>query len=310
MNRDDTTRAARAKAFTLYEGTRTPHRSCGIALAETFGRRTTPYQSLRRGGITGCGECGAVIGGRLVLGELLGDPDPTGGVTQELRAAMVDFEAKVRGRLDRGDAPGDSLVCNTLTGQFPEFRSAERAAFCTAIATEVAGTVAEVALDHGAELTIAPIPLTHRPYTAADRDAAIAVCRSTVPTYVRPHEVADFEGFLDKLEGYDCRYVVVEDADAEIVAVGGVAIEDDHATLCWGLVHAERHGTGLGRWLLEVRLGWLRKDADVERVELCTTQHTQGFFAHFGFEVVAVDKDHFAPGLDRYDMVLDVSRGA
>ena len=156
MTPDDTAKAARDRAFTLYEGKVTPHRSCGIALAETFGRPTAPYQSLRRGGITGCGECGAVVGGRLVLGELLGDPDPTGPVTPALRGAMVDFEAKVRARLDRGDAPGEDLVCNTLTGQFEAFRSPERAAFCTAIAAEVAGTVAEVALDHGAEVSIDP----------------------------------------------------------------------------------------------------------------------------------------------------------
>ncbi len=157
MNRDETIEAARTTAQTLYEGKVTPHRSCGIALAETFGRATGPYQSLRRGGITGCGECGAVVGGRLVLGELLGDPDPTGGVTPALRGAMVDFEAKVRARLDRAVAPGDDIICNTLTGQFAEFRSPERAAFCTDIAATVAATVAEVAVDHGGEVDISPV---------------------------------------------------------------------------------------------------------------------------------------------------------
>ena len=105
-----------------------------------------------------------------------------------------------------------------------------------------------------------------------------------------------------------CRYVVVEDAGGEVVAVGGVAVEGDKATLCWGLVHADHHGTGLGRWLLELRLGWLRDDPAVRRVDLCTTQHAFGFFAHFGFEVVAEERDHFAPGLDRIDMVLALER--
>ena len=82
---------ARWKAFGLYEGVRTPHRSCGIAIAETFGLPTASYQSLRRGGITGAGECGAIVAGRLVLGELLGDPDPNGPVTAALRAAMVEY---------------------------------------------------------------------------------------------------------------------------------------------------------------------------------------------------------------------------
>jgi len=79
--------AARDKAFVLYEGVRTPHRSCGIALAETFGLATPAYQALRRGGITGQGACGAIRAGEQVLGELLGDPDPIGAVTPALRAA-------------------------------------------------------------------------------------------------------------------------------------------------------------------------------------------------------------------------------
>src|SRR5450432_4011904 len=49
--------AARGKAFTLYEGVLVPHRSCGIAIAETFGLPTRAYQVLRRGGITGKGPC-------------------------------------------------------------------------------------------------------------------------------------------------------------------------------------------------------------------------------------------------------------
>src|ERR1700754_3390672 len=78
-------RAAHDKAFVLYEGVRVPHRSCGIAIAETFGFRSRPYQALRRGGIAGKGPCGAIRAGEHVLGELLGDPDPAGAVTTELR---------------------------------------------------------------------------------------------------------------------------------------------------------------------------------------------------------------------------------
>jgi hypothetical protein len=42
------------------------------------------------------------VAGRLVLGELLGDPDPTGPVTSALRAALVDYEAAVTSRADVG----------------------------------------------------------------------------------------------------------------------------------------------------------------------------------------------------------------
>src|ERR1700749_2706761 len=84
--------AVRDKAFALYEGVRVPHRSCGIAIAETFDLPTRSYQALRRGGITGKGACGAIRAGEQVLGELLGDPDPTGQVTPELRAAVTWYQ--------------------------------------------------------------------------------------------------------------------------------------------------------------------------------------------------------------------------
>src|ERR1043165_6128223 len=84
--------AARDKAFTLYEGVHTPHRSCGIALAETFNLPTPAYQALRRGGITGKGSCGAIRAGEQVLGELVGDPDPTGSVTPQLRPPISWFQ--------------------------------------------------------------------------------------------------------------------------------------------------------------------------------------------------------------------------
>lgn len=134
------------RARLLYDGVETPHRSCGIALAETFGVETRPYQALRRGGITGCGECGAIKAGELILGELLGDPDPTGPVTDALRIAAVRYRALWQTRLERGDAPGDSIVCNDLTGQFADFRSPERHAFCTRLVATVAGCIAQ-ALD-------------------------------------------------------------------------------------------------------------------------------------------------------------------
>lgn len=132
-----------ARARRLYDGVETPHRSCGIALAETFGVEPRPYQALRRGGITGCGECGAIKAGELILGELLGDPDPTGPVTEHLRRAAVRYRELWLERVERG-AVTDSIVCNDLTGQFAEFRSPERHAFCTNLVAAVAGCVAQV----------------------------------------------------------------------------------------------------------------------------------------------------------------------
>ena len=153
---------ARRHAFVLYEGKTVAHRSCGIALAETFGLPTRPYQALRRGGITGEGECGAMKAGELVLGELLGDPDPRGAVTQALREAIAEYQADIRGRLAAAgilpapDAP--DIRCNTLTRPRGDFMGEARKSMCTNIAAEVAEATAAAALRHGARVAVPDLP--------------------------------------------------------------------------------------------------------------------------------------------------------
>jgi len=146
--------ALREKARVLYEGKRVAHRSCGIALAETFGVGTRPYQALRGGGISGEGSCGAVQAGRLILGELFGDPEPTGAVTPSLRGAMARYDAEIARR-----SPGlERATCKALTGRFPVFQSEERLQSCTGIAALVAEVLAETIARFGGSLPSAEVP--------------------------------------------------------------------------------------------------------------------------------------------------------
>jgi hypothetical protein len=155
MTRAEIVAAFREKARVLYEGKVTPHRSCGIALAEAFDTGTRPYQALRRGGLTGEGQCGAIVAGQLLLGELLGDPDPTGPPRPELREAMATYRAEVARRVNTGGAA--TQICNDLVSRFPVFQSEERALFCTDIAATIAEIVAEIALARGVTLNPTPI---------------------------------------------------------------------------------------------------------------------------------------------------------
>ena len=141
---DSAAEVASAIGERLYAGEQVAHRSCGIAIAETFGRETPTYQALRRGGLTGCGECGAIVAGKLVLGELYGDSSPVAPATEALKRCAIRYERLIEARLERREAPGTDRVCNTLTGQFESFKSHERHEFCTRIASMVAGAVAEV----------------------------------------------------------------------------------------------------------------------------------------------------------------------
>ncbi len=153
---------ARRTTYILYEGRRVAHRSCGIALAETFGLPTRPYQALRKGGITGEGECGAIKAGELILGELLGDPDPTGKITDALRDAAQLYRRLWRERLDLG--PGGqrsggeiTVICNDLTAPLGDFHGSARHEFCTRLAAGVAAIVCETLLRMGMPVRVVSI---------------------------------------------------------------------------------------------------------------------------------------------------------
>ncbi len=150
---------ARRTAFVLYEGRETPHRSCGIALAETFGLPTASYQSFRRGGITGEGPCGAIQAGGVVLGEILGDPDPTGPVTPALKKAMEAYHRRWKESLFSGESSPD-IVCNHLTEPLGDFKGEARHGFCTHLVATVAAIVAEIAIEQGAPISVTPLPPT------------------------------------------------------------------------------------------------------------------------------------------------------
>lgn len=157
---DPCIKQARKKAFILYEGREVPHRSCGISIAETFGRATQPYQALRKGGLTGLGECGAIKAGELVLGEFLGDPEPSGGVTPALREAALRYRALWEERLfakKESDLEHPCIACHHLTAPFEDFRGEARKNFCTRLATQVAHSVAEVLVEAKSDFSIEPI---------------------------------------------------------------------------------------------------------------------------------------------------------
>lgn len=136
--------SARERAATLYRGETVEHHSCGATLAVVFGVSPRPYQSLRRGGITGERFCGSIRGGELLLGELLGDPEPTGSVTPALREAITWYQEQIPERFDRGQSP--DYICNNLTAPRGDFHGPERTGFCTDLTAEVAALTLEAIL--------------------------------------------------------------------------------------------------------------------------------------------------------------------
>lgn len=151
-----------------------------------------------------------------------------------------------------------------------------------------------------------PLSVNVRPWRREDLAAGLDLFDSNVPRFFAPSERQDFIGFV---EATDDPYFVLEDAAGNVVGCGGFgrAEHDPSAVvLCWGMVRSDLHGRGLGDLLLRMRLDRIASDPTHRIVEIETTQHSQGFFARYGFAEKRSVADGFAPGMDLVEMTLEL----
>ena len=144
-----------------------------------------------------------------------------------------------------------------------------------------------------------------RPYQPEDKDSCIEIFMSNTPQYFGVDEADEFRQFLETLP---CAYFVATQ-DNEIVACGGHGYHGKKETmvLCWGMVHADLHKQGLGKFMLIERLKQIYKDFGPTVVQIDTSQHSQGFFERYGFQVREISENYFDAGLHRVDMQLELN---
>ncbi|MCX6068590.1 MAG: GNAT family N-acetyltransferase [Chloroflexi bacterium] len=71
------------------------------------------------------------------------------------------------------------------------------------------------------------------------------------------------------------------------------------------MVQKSLHKQGIGTFLLRKRIQAILLANPNAHVIIDTSQHSQSFFAQFGFQVIATRENYYAPGLHRVDMELD-----
>lgn len=152
--------------------------------------------------------------------------------------------------------------------------------------------------------------ITIRPYTPQDKQLLIAVFKSNMPLYFADEELPLFTTFLDRDATERGPYSVIC-KNGEPVGCGGIALNEPtiytnepHVIMTWGMVHNSFHKHGLGKQLLLHRIEQARELYPGIKIALGTTQHTYTFFEKYGFKTVCYEKDHWAAGLDLYQMEL------
>jgi len=145
-----------------------------------------------------------------------------------------------------------------------------------------------------------------RRYRPTDRKAVLAAFRTNVPDHFPASEEAWLRSALDEPDGPF--FVAVE--GEEVVAFGGYELSEFYhlGTLVFGLVRADRHGTGIGRALLNYRLLHMAgRKLRPRYVTVDTHPHTAGFFQRCGFQEIARWPGGYRSGRDRVDLRFELS---
>lgn len=145
-----------------------------------------------------------------------------------------------------------------------------------------------------------------RRYRRGDKKAVLAAFRTNVPDHFPASEESWLRACLAEPDGP--LFVVMD--DKELIGFGGYELSEFYhlGTLVFGLVRADRHGTGIGRMLLHHRLRHMAKRTLRPRyVTVDTHPHTAGFFMRCGFVEMARWPGGYRSGRDRVDLRFELT---
>jgi GNAT superfamily N-acetyltransferase len=152
-----------------------------------------------------------------------------------------------------------------------------------------------------------------RRYRPSDRKQVLAAFRTNVPDHFPASEESWLRACLDDPDGPLFVMVEGKGPQQQVIAFGGYEISPFYnlATLVFGLVRADRHGTGLGRDLLHYRLRHMARAKMRPRyVTVDTHPHTAGFFLRCGFVEIARWPGGYRSGRDRVDLRFELTDAA
>lgn len=132
-------------------------------------------------------------------------------------------------------------------------------------------------------------PVHFRVFAPSDLDACVELYRSNEGSFIPPRGITEFAASLS--DGTSLH--LIGELEGQIIATGAVLIgpEPRSATLCWGLVRADRHRQGLGTTLLAARMAMMDVPADGMWVQLFAVSSSYTFYERCGFSLAGVHED-------------------
>ncbi|MGI9580163.1 GNAT family N-acetyltransferase [Chryseobacterium sp. RRHN12] len=140
-------------------------------------------------------------------------------------------------------------------------------------------------------------------YRQKYKERCIQIFKTNLPKFFAKEELQQFKEFLDQSPDH---YYMVE-INGFPVGCGGIYFDErsNEAALCWGMVDANSHGKGIGKFLTRFRLDLLQKLNAGKMITIETSQHTASFYKKNGFTTVDILANGFCDGLDKYIMKIE-----
>ena len=145
-----------------------------------------------------------------------------------------------------------------------------------------------------------------RPYHPSDKQELLKILRLNIPQYFAPSEEADFIEYLGKHAEH---YFVVEE-NQQIIGCGGINFWENGtvARISWDIIHSNHQGKGIGKKLTQFRINEIKKNAEVKKIVVRTSQLAFQFYTKSGFKLVKIEKDYWAKGFDLYEMEMELKK--
>jgi [ribosomal protein S18]-alanine N-acetyltransferase len=145
-----------------------------------------------------------------------------------------------------------------------------------------------------------------RKYKENDKSDLIRLLRLNTPKFFAPSEEKEF---IDYLIGHSDNYFVVEELN-EIIGAGGFNYGFDNGAttrISWDLINPEKQGKGIGTRLTKFRIEEIRRNSQINKIVVRTTQLVYEFYEKNGFQLERVEKDFWAVGFDLYEMKIEIN---
>ncbi|MBL7918570.1 MAG: GNAT family N-acetyltransferase [Bacteroidia bacterium] len=137
-------------------------------------------------------------------------------------------------------------------------------------------------------------------YTPIYKSKLLEVFKENIPEFFAIHELKEFE---DYLEIHFENYFVIEEKDIIIGGFGYELREDDKSgRINWIFIHPSFKGKGYGKEAVLFCINKLKNNSSIQKLVVRTSQFAYPFFKNLGYQLIKIEKNYWAKGLDLYLM--------